>query len=125
MVKLDAKVLLLLRDKLNVSYNLEKFLVKDNISNKIDFSTQLIELIDRDYKEYLEREKNKMTEITEIENRKIFIQKLYTLLEYFEKIETSTLSINEILSEIDIDLVLNYQCIDKSLNINFDNYTWF
>ena len=115
MVKLDTKILLLLRDKLELVYDLEKFLDK---IEQIDFSSHTINQIEKDYYE-------SKVEVTQDTIFNQFIQKLYSLLEYFQKIENSTVSINEILSEVNIDLVLTYQCVDKNLNINFDNYTWF
>jgi len=123
MVKLDTKILLLLRDKLELVYDLEKFLDK---IEQIDFSSHIIEQIKKDYYEgKVEVEYKVEVEATQDIIFNQFIQKLHILLEYFQKIENSTININEILSEVNIDLVLTYQCVDKNLNINFDNYTWF
>ena len=126
MVKIDTKILLLLRDKMDLEYEIESLLEnKLKKSDKIEFTTQLIEMLKRNYDEINEVENN--TEFKKKQHNIFnqFIKKLYTLLDYFQEIEKSTVNINEILREIDIDLVLTYQCIDKNLNINFENYTWF
>ncbi len=123
MVKIDSKILLLLRNKLDLEYDLESLLEKKfkTNENKIEFTKQLIEEMKTDYDENKINKINKKQNIIFIQ----FIQKLYILLNYFQEIEKTTVNINEILSKVNIDLVLNYQCIDKNLNINFDNYTWF
>ena len=121
MIKLDSKILLLLRDKLELQYDLESFLEN---KKDIDFSSHMIDMIKINY------EKNRIEKV-DINSKKQdiifirFIQKLYSLIEYFQKVENATVSINEILQEVNIDLVLTYKCVDKNLNINFDNYTWF
>jgi hypothetical protein len=123
MVQLTSKLIINIAQKLSLRYDLENFL-----ECKTKFDQNFIDNLVKDYDRYLEISKARFPEENWPKQHIIFIQfvkKLERIIVHFEEIEKSAGQVNEILADLNIDIVLSYKCINKNLEIDMSNYTWF